>query len=879
MATPGEEGELPLPRLEAQQHCGPPQAHWLRFTGEGPSASAISLELSFEVHVVAGPPSAWSVSIVDGSGNSQAAAAQQQHHDGGGGGGGGPNADAASGDLSHIQCGKPFFLEIEAVDQYNNRCGCDCFDGPLPTPRVLPQAEAPPEDGVSGLVYDPSTWQQGWDMSQPRGPVFVVRLSLGGTAAPVKLMVRDECGPSGGTSLCEDCLPLELSPGPAAMLAFEGPNQLACGTRGLLGELHVRACDAFGNVVEAAGFEVLLQPAAIATDGSGHAAKVNAAGTNRVKLKRGVAVLRDVRINAEQAATYAVRVASATRKVVVADGQLLVAVAAQNYVTALALLPGGLPAAAAGADGAAGAPTRHVGSSLSLVAQVTTEDGEPLPYDVAAAGMTLRLTFPNTTGGSGGGDRIESVALSPECGKESCPAPNLFVFSTAQLTLSGTYTVTLVYVESRQELARTMPKQEQSVRSTSHALEVLPGRAAQLTLEGPSADASHVAVTNGPNDKARCLLRGAAVQVRDAWGNACPLEGMPVRWALLPRPTAATTSGGSKQQQQQPLLNGEMPVLACAEEASSLQANTDSRGRAYFGDLVVKEGSGRVDAPPPGSTSNIMLLELRLEAQGLGAPAAAAASKKASATGAAGSWGKAWSVTVAFSDDAARAGALQALMQQKDELRSQGRALKEHRAAAEKAADVARRDHKRLIKHAEKCAGELPTALRERFEALGGVAAAGGGAKLAAQLLDNVKGKAATGASSQPSRPHVVPRYGKPNTPSANAIQRCLTSGDPHVVGVFAELGQIDDPLLNQQLSSCVQGSLSTLVTSSFECIERLRAALQAANMYIPSMLSTTHINPFTPTGYPGARRGGHLLIAVSSCRLDSRLASPARPL
>jgi hypothetical protein len=97
--------------------------------------------------------------------------------------------------------------------------------------------------------------------------------------------VRDSSGPDGTSLLKEDSLPLELLPGPASVLAFEGPSELASGSRGLLGQLAVTACDDWGNVVEDVSTEVSLVPAALAADG--HAAKVSAAGGNRAKLKKG----------------------------------------------------------------------------------------------------------------------------------------------------------------------------------------------------------------------------------------------------------------------------------------------------------------------------------------------------------------------------------------------------------------------------------------------------------------------------------------------------------------------------------------------------------------------------------------------------------------
>ena len=58
-----------------------------------------------------------------------------------------------------------------------------------------------------------------------------------------------------------------------------------------------------------------LNPSALAADDSGHAATVQASGGNKTKLQKGVAVFKDVKITAESAGDYLLRVASGSRKV------------------------------------------------------------------------------------------------------------------------------------------------------------------------------------------------------------------------------------------------------------------------------------------------------------------------------------------------------------------------------------------------------------------------------------------------------------------------------------------------------------------------------------------------------------------------------------
>lgn len=70
---------------------------------------------------------------------------------------------------------------------------------------------------------------------QDGGGAYEITLSLGGTAGPVKLTVKDEGGAEGGSRLAPDCLALELQPGPPAAMAFEGPALRSTTTKGTQG--------------------------------------------------------------------------------------------------------------------------------------------------------------------------------------------------------------------------------------------------------------------------------------------------------------------------------------------------------------------------------------------------------------------------------------------------------------------------------------------------------------------------------------------------------------------------------------------------------------------------------------------------------------------
>ena len=61
--------------------------------------------------------------------------------------------------------------------------------------------------------------------------------------------------------------------------------------------------------------QVALNPSALAADDTGHAASVQTSGGNKVKLQKGAAFFKDVKVTAEAAGEYVLRVASGSRKV------------------------------------------------------------------------------------------------------------------------------------------------------------------------------------------------------------------------------------------------------------------------------------------------------------------------------------------------------------------------------------------------------------------------------------------------------------------------------------------------------------------------------------------------------------------------------------
>jgi hypothetical protein len=88
-----------------------------------------------------------------------------------------------------------------------------------------------------------------------------------------------------------------------------------------------------------------------------------------------------------------------------------------------------------------------------------------------------------------------------------------------------------------------------------------------------------VCCADGSQDAtARCLLRGAAFQLRDRHDNAVSAAGIPVRLALTPVTDSAVA--------------GEAPAIEAASAGEALQTKTDDGGRVYWDEIAVVQGSG-----------------------------------------------------------------------------------------------------------------------------------------------------------------------------------------------------------------------------------------------------------------------------------------------
>lgn len=414
-------------------------------------------------------------------------------------------------------------------------------------------------------------------------------------------------GGGGGahTPLKEDEVVLDLAPGPPSMLAFDGPQTLQCGTRGVLGDLAVRVTDDWGNTVDADKLEVSLQSSAIAADG--HAAKVAVqGGSNRAKVKKGLATWKGVGITAEVAGVYTLRASSATRKYAVRDAAMSIEVCAQNLVTHLELAP--VRNEEAAGEGEEGSETTFpAGAAITVQAHVETEDGCPLPADVAASSLVLKVMPPGITAAA------DAILLAPNAPDPDASQASraLVSFTTPPLTVAGTYTATLEYTESRQHLLRALGKAGPIMRSSSQAWSVAPGAICCATLETPrlgSGDGSggggcstdHVVLaTNGCEQAQRRLLQQVAVQLRDEYGNAVAQAGVPIRWTLSWQDKSMMAEGHKLPEMCAQGDGGEC-MAAARPRMSIVERVSDEAGRGFFGELCVVEGTGRVALPQEG---------------------------------------------------------------------------------------------------------------------------------------------------------------------------------------------------------------------------------------------------------------------------------------
>ena len=78
---------------------------------------------------------------------------------------------------------------------------------------------------------------------------------------------------------------------------------------------------------------------------------------------------------------------------------------------------------------------------------------------------------------------------------------------------------------------------------------------------------------------ARCLLRGAAFQLRDQYDNPVEVVGVAVRLVLIELPDASD--------------KGQLPEIEATGAVDTLERETDERGRVYWDHICIVQGSGK----------------------------------------------------------------------------------------------------------------------------------------------------------------------------------------------------------------------------------------------------------------------------------------------
>eukprot|EP00878_Enallax_costatus_P010991 GHUV01011479.1.p1 GENE.GHUV01011479.1~~GHUV01011479.1.p1 ORF type:complete len:515 (+),score=199.79 GHUV01011479.1:1894-3438(+) len=214
-------------------------------------------------------------------------------------------------------------------------------------------------------------------------------------------------------------------------------------------------------------------------------------------------------------------------------------------------------------------------------------------------------------------------------------------------------------------------------------------------------------------------------------------------------------------------------------------------------------------------------------------------------SGTSSNWVTVWQRQVLFSDDAARIRDLQALQEQKEQLQQQLTAVKESMHEVHQRVAAAQQEHKTASKAASKQLHALKEKLRSTALQLPS------NSREAQELVQQLQQK----AQQQPERPTLEARYGNPKHPMSLAITKLLQLGDPELVGVFAQLGHVNEPRLSAVLAANYAGSLQVVVLKSYDAIIRLRTVALEQHMHIPSMTSHSLIQEYVPEGPASAVR------------------------
>jgi len=128
------------------------------------------------------------------------------------------------------------------------------------------------------------------------------------------------------------------------------------------------------------------------------------------------------------------------------------------------------------------------------------------------------------------------------------------------------------------------------MRSTSHQFDIAAGAVSSAMLQAAGADLEQFTISNGRDASARRLLRNAVVQLYDSHSNPAAAAGVPARWRLYCADSDNLRAGA------------EAPNLCVATGELQLQSN--DKGRAFFGDVGVEEGTGKMVSPKAHSSKS-----------------------------------------------------------------------------------------------------------------------------------------------------------------------------------------------------------------------------------------------------------------------------------
>lgn len=118
------------------------------------------------------------------------------------------------------------------------------------------------------------------------------------------------------------------------------------------------------------------------------------------------------------------------------------------------------------------------------------------------------------------------------------------------------------------------------MRSTSLQFDIASGTVSSAVLQAGGADQEQFTISNGKDPAARRLLRNAVVQLYDSHSNPAAVTGVLTRWRLYCTDSSSVRAGA------------DAPQLCVATGELQLQSN--EKGRAFFGDVGVEEGTGKM---------------------------------------------------------------------------------------------------------------------------------------------------------------------------------------------------------------------------------------------------------------------------------------------